>query len=370
MPLTCYAAGMESAGTNVPWKRRRKRMRPRRVRPGHSFPLLGAIDLGTNNCRLLVASIDDKGRLNVVDSFSRIVRLGEGVDKTGKLSEVAMDRTIAALKICAQRFRRSRATKLRAIMTEAARRASNTDALIARAKREAGISLEVVSTEEEAHLAAVGCAPLIGQEFEGVIIFDIGGGSTEIIWAQGHGAKARTLCAASVPLGVVTLAERLGAPPSLAEIQVLASTKLVQVRKDFDSVGLFDATKHHLLGTSGTVTTLGGIALGLSRYDRAKVDGSWHEFSKIATIAAQLGALDLKGRSKFGCVGSDRADLIVPGCGILLAIHALWPCPKLRVADRGLREGMLREMAANSVIPGDARERVPMGGDSASAPPR
>ena len=336
---------MEQAGEQTLWKRR-KRPRPRKAARSHAPPLLAAIDLGTNNCRLLVASLDDSGRLHVVDSFSRIVRLGEGVDSTGMLSDAAMDRTIAALKICARHVRRSRAVQLRAIVTEAARRASNTDVLIARAKAEADIALEIISTEEEARLAAMGCAPLIGREFAGAIIFDIGGGSTEIIWAQGHGATARTLCAASLPLGVVTLGERVGTNASLAEIQMLASTALVQVRKDFDSVGLFDATQHHLLGTSGTVTTLAGIALDLSRYERSKVDGSWHDFSKIAAIADKLGALDLKARAQIGCVGRDRADLIVPGCAIMLAIHAFWPCQRLRVADRGLREGILREMAS------------------------
>jgi len=338
---------MESAGEQAQWKRR-KRARSRTAARSHAPPLLAAIDLGTNNCRLLVASLDDSGRLHVVVSFSRIVRLGEGVDSTGMLSDAAMDRTIAALKICARHVRRSRAERLRAIMTEAARRASNADVLIARAKAGADIDLEIISTEEEARLAAVGCAPLIGREYAGAIIFDIGGGSTEIIWAQGHAAKARTLCAASLPLGVVTLGERVGTSASLAEIQMLVSTALVQVRKDFDSVGLFDATQHHLLGTSGTVTTLGGIALGLTHYDRSKVDGSWHDFSRIATIANQLGALDLRARAQIGCVGRDRADLIVPGCAILLAIHAFWSCLRLRVADRGLREGMLREMASQN----------------------
>jgi exopolyphosphatase/guanosine-5'-triphosphate,3'-diphosphate pyrophosphatase len=308
--------------------------------------VLAAIDLGTNNCRLLVATIDDSGRLDVLDSFSRIVRLGEGVGHTGVLSEAALARTLAALKICAERVRQSHAVRVRAIVTEAARQARNADVLIARAKSEAGIGLEIITTDEEARLAAVGCAPLIGHDYAGALIFDIGGGSTELIWAKGHGAAARILHTASVPLGVVTLGERVGEGAPLSEFQSVASAQLAGVRSGFDAAGQFDIAIHHLLGTSGTVTTLAGIALGLKHYERSRVDASWHDCHKILAIVDYLASLDLKARAQIGCVGRDRADLIVPGSAIFSAIHALWPCEKLRVADRGLREGILRELAA------------------------
>jgi exopolyphosphatase/guanosine-5'-triphosphate,3'-diphosphate pyrophosphatase len=306
--------------------------------------VLAAIDLGTNNCRLLIATIDQADKLHVLDSFSRIVRLGEGVALTGVLSEAAIARTIAALKICAGRVRRARAQKVRAIVTQAARQAKNADELVARAKAEAGVSLEIVTPEEEARLAATGCAPLVGRDYDGALVFDIGGGSTELIWLEGHGNAARIRAFASVPLGVVGLAE--SATPSFENLRAVAAAELACVRADFDAVAAFDLAKHHLLGTSGTVTTLAGFALGLSRYERAKVDASWHECTDILRIVERLASLDLEARSAIPCIGHERADLIVPGCAVFAAIHALWPCEKLRVADRGLREGMLRAMAA------------------------
>jgi exopolyphosphatase/guanosine-5'-triphosphate,3'-diphosphate pyrophosphatase len=312
---------------------------------GAATPVLAAIDLGTNNCRLLIATIGDAGRLHVVDSFSRIVRLGEGVAQTGVLSEAAIARTIAALKICAARVHRANADKVRAIVTQAARQARNADVLVARASAEAGVSLEIVTPEEEARLAAVGCAPLVGRDYDGAVVFDIGGGSTELIWLKGHGDAARIRAFASVPLGVVGLAE--SATPSFENLRGRAGEALARVRTTFDAVGDFDVAKHHLLGTSGTVTTLAGIALGLSRYERAKVDASWHDCDNILRIVTNLAAVSFEKRAAIGCIGRERADLIVPGSAIFAAIHAMWPCKRLRVADRGLREGMLRALAAS-----------------------
>jgi exopolyphosphatase/guanosine-5'-triphosphate,3'-diphosphate pyrophosphatase len=311
----------------------------------HASPVLAAIDLGTNNCRLLVATLRADGSLRVIDSFSRIVRLGEGVAQTGMLTDAAIDRTIAALKICAQRVHKSHAVRVRAIATEAARKAGNADVLIRRAREEAGVPLEIISPEEEARLAAVGCAPLIGADYEGALVFDIGGGSTEIIWMRGHGAHAEVVCSASVALGVVSMAEG-AAQMSYAEMRSQALSVLEDVYRAMKTKREFERRTHHLLGTSGTVTTLAGIALGLTRYERARVDASWHDCTRILAIANGLAALDVVARGKVGCVGRDRADLIVPGSAVFAAIHAIWSCERLRVADRGLREGMLRELAA------------------------
>ena len=320
------------------------RRKPRR-RKARVSPVLAAIDLGTNNCRLLVATLRGDGALRVIDSFSRIVRLGEGVAQTGMLSAAAINRTIAALTICAQRVKKAEAARVRAVATEAARKAANVDVLLKRARDEAGVSLEVIDAEEEARLAGTGCAPLIGAAYEGALVFDIGGGSTEIIWMNGHGAQAKVVCAASVPLGVVSMAEA-SAGVSFMQMRSEALRVLEGVYREMEAERAFDPTTHHLLGTSGTVTTLAGIALGLTRYDRARVDASWHDCTRILAIANGLAALDLVAREKIGCVGRERADLIVPGSAIFAAIHAIWSCEKLRVADRGLREGMLRELAA------------------------
>lgn len=310
-------------------------------------PLLAVLDLGTNNCRLLIATTTPRGGFRVVDSFSRIVRLGEGVGQSGRLSDAALDRTIAALKVCSERIARHGAVRVRAIATQAARLAQNADTLVARARDEAGIDLKVISAEEEADLAAQGCAPLIGRKYRGALVFDIGGGSTEIIWLQKTPQGSRKQLAASVPLGVVSLAENYGAAASsrigfdrmFADLSARLAPFAQAMGEEFDS------RKYHLLGTSGTVTTLAAIALKLPRYNRARVDGSWHETAHVLKVVDRLAGLDIAALSRIGSIGAERADLMLPGCAIFAAICSLWPSPVLRVADRGLREGMLRRLS-------------------------
>lgn len=312
---------------------------------------VAALDLGTNNCRLLIAAPAGGGNLRIVDSFSRIVRLGEGVTRTGELSPAAIERTIAALKICSQHIRANGVRRIRAIATQACRQASNASVLLQRARDEAGIELSIISTSEEARLAAIGCAPLIDPEAEGGLIFDIGGGSSEVIWMRRDISGTPHVTAfASEPVGVVSLFDEWGEQTTdragYAAMRAQMIERFRPIRNDMDKQGPFDPLTHHLLGTSGTVTTLAGIAMGLERYSRARVDASWHRCSDILAVIDRLVALDLKGRAQLGCVGHDRADLIVPGCAIFAAILELWPCAQLRVADRGLREGILRELLA------------------------
>jgi exopolyphosphatase / guanosine-5'-triphosphate,3'-diphosphate pyrophosphatase len=327
---------LEKGGQASKGRRRRGSRAPSRP------PLLAAVDLGTNNCRLLIASPQRDGGLRIVDSFSRIVRLGEGVAQSGALGEAAMERTVAALKVCARHIRRHRVRHVRAIATEACRQAANVQVLIDRVAKEAGLRLEVVSTAEEAKLAAIGCAPLIGEAYDGALAFDIGGGSTEAIWLRREAGGASLVHFASIPLGVMSLAEADGGSFSAMREAMLA--RFGAVRREMDEKAAFDVARHHLLGTSGTVTTLAGIALGLPRYVRARVDATWHDCATILSVVELLKSLDRPGRVKLGCVGEERADLIVAGCAIFSAIHTVWPCAKLRVADRGLREGILREL--------------------------
>jgi exopolyphosphatase/guanosine-5'-triphosphate,3'-diphosphate pyrophosphatase len=315
-------------------------------------PLLAVLDLGTNNCRLLIAAPASgrggaSGSFRVVDSFSRIVRLGEGVNQTGLLSEAAQDRTIAALKICADRIAKHDVKHVRAIATQAARLARNTDMLVRRVRAETGLELEVISAEEEADLAADGCAPLIGRKYKGALVFDIGGGSTEVIWLQKGPQGPEKKLTASVPVGVVSLAESYGAAST-------SHSGFEHMRRDLTSrfepyaraMGDgFDTRKFHLLGTSGTVTTLAAIALKLPRYNRARVDGSWHETAHMLRVVDRLLGQDTEALAKIGSIGAERADLMLPGCAIFAAICSLWPAPVLRVADRGLREGMLRQLS-------------------------
>ena len=306
-------------------------------------PALAVLDLGTNNCRLLIARAQSDDRFRVVDSFSRIVRLGEGVAASGVISDAAMERTIDALKICAQHISRSRAEHVRAVATQAARLARNADVLIARARDEAGITLQVISSDAEADLAALGCAPLIGHKYKGALIFDIGGGSTEIIHLAKKPGGFEKKFAASLPYGVVTLSESLGASAQGKAGFEKMQAEMRNVFAPYAGKG-FDARHEHLLGTSGTVTTLAALSLGLPHYNRAKVDGSWHESRQMLRVVERIAGLDVAALAALGPIGPERADLMLAGSAIFAAICDLWPSRMLRVADRGLREGMLRQL--------------------------
>lgn len=295
---------------------------------------------------MLIAAPQHGGGFRVLESFSRAVRLGEGVTTTGVLSEAAIERAVAALTICAERVRRHGNFRLRAVATEACRRAANASVLLARVNAEAGLALEVISPEEEARLAAIGCAPLLGEGYAGALVFDIGGGSTELIWLEA--GEAEPVFATSVRAGVVGLSERYGEDGSFNEILAAVTPQFAQVFEAMTERRIFSPARRHLLGTSGTVTTLAAVALGLPRYERDRVDGSWHSADDILAVVSRLAGLDLKGRSALSCVGTERADLVLAGCAIFSAIHAHWPCARLRVADRGLREGMIRELMAAS----------------------
>jgi exopolyphosphatase/guanosine-5'-triphosphate,3'-diphosphate pyrophosphatase len=314
--------------------------------------VLAALDLGTNNCRLLVARPSGAGGFRVIDAFSRIVRLGEGVGSAGALSEAAMERTIAALKICAAKMRRQGVTHVRSVATEACRRAANCAEFLARVRSEAGIEIEIISNAEEAALAFAGCAPLMEARPPSALVFDIGGGSTEVGRLEYANGSGPSLAAwHSIPVGVVTLAERHGQgriAPALFEAMVAEVMGLLQ---DFEAREALGAAARagalQMLGTSGTVTTLCGVYLDLPRYDRSRVDGSYLDFADIARISARLAGMDWQERATIPSIGQERADLVVAGCAILAAICRLWPAGRLRIADRGVREGILFGLLAN-----------------------
>ena len=312
-------------------------------------PLLAVLDLGTTTCRLLIARPATDG-FKVVDSFSRIVRLGEGVGASGMLSEAAITRTVAALKVCAQRIAKHKVSHVRAYATQAARQAGNTETLVTRARLEAGIELSVISAQAEADLAALGCAPLIGRKYQGGLIFDIGGGSTEIVWLHRKDGVLETRLAESLAVGVVSLAEEYGAASQTHagfEKMRAAMIRAFQPLSDktgADKTNSFDPAREHLLGTSGTVTTLAAIAMKLPRYNRARVDASWHDTRNLLAVVERISRLDTAALAKIGAIGAERADLMLSGSAIFAAICHLWPSAMLRVADRGLREGMLRQL--------------------------
>jgi exopolyphosphatase/guanosine-5'-triphosphate,3'-diphosphate pyrophosphatase len=316
-----------------------------------------ALDLGTNNCRLLIAR-RTAGGFRVVDAFSRIVRLGEGVAASGGLSEAAMARTIEALHVCAGKLGHRKVAIGRYVATEACRRAVNCREFLARVRDEIGIDIEIISTTEEARLVVTGCAPLLHPRFPYAIVFDIGGGSTEIVWlrhewSRREGARharpeLRILGSVSLPFGVVTFTERFGGievTPAIYRAMVAeAEAALAPFEKLHGIRRQVRARQVQMLGSSGTVTTLAGINLALPRYVRAMVDGSMLTFDQIEVVSRHLAGLDLEGRAANPCVGRERADLVLSGCAILDAICATWPVGRLRVADRGIREGILFDL--------------------------
>ncbi len=326
-------------------------------------PAYAALDLGTNNCRLLVARPSRRG-FKVIDAFSRIIRLGEGVTASGRLNDAAMTRTFGALQICATKIRRHRVARSRLVATEACRIAGNGADFLARVQRDLGLDIEILSREDEARLAVSGCASLIDQTADMALVFDIGGGSSELIWLdlaawrrqQGNRAPRRSLSDrvdvqsaivawTSLPVGVVTLAERSGGrfiDTAVYEDMVGYVGSLIQPFEAQAGIAPQLATRSvHMLGTSGTVTTVAGVHLGLQRYDRSRVDGCWITTDDARLVADNLLNATHEQRVAEPCVGHERADLVLAGCAILEALIRTWPCQRLRVADRGLREGIL-----------------------------
>lgn len=348
--------------------RRRRTHGSRRPQRNFSEPAYAALDLGTNNCRLLVATPDTDGGFRVVDAFSRIVRLGEGLGHAGRLSPEAMSRTIDALRICASKIRRGSVSGVRSVATEACRQAENCEEFLTRVTQETGLSIETISSAEEARLVLQGCLPLFEEQPSYGLVFDIGGGSTEVVWVRLGRNRAEIVDWISMPLGVVTLSERYGRGTiPAADYDRLIAEVDTYLTPFCAQHGIADAVARgtvQMLGTSGTVTTLCGVNLRLPRYDRSVVDGTYLGFESITRICHMLRRMDCAGRAAQPCIGSERADLVVSGCAVLEAICKRWPVGRLKVADRGIREGILCELmqggdtppADNATAAGDGRK--------------
>lgn len=347
---------------------------PRLQREARPDVVYGALDLGTNNCRLLLARPSRRG-FRVVDAFSRIIRLGEGVSQTGRLSEPAMARTLDALKVCAAKLGRANVRRSRLVATEACRVAENGREFLDRVHDRLGLEIEILTREVEARLAVSGSAALIDQSCDYVLVFDIGGGSSELIlldltrrgrhrdrrFAGRVDAQHCLVAWTSLPIGVVTLAERFGGrhvTENDFEAMVAATQGMLA---DFEAqhgvAGRLQGRRMHMLGTSGTVTTVAGIQLGLKRYDRNRVDGCWLNVGDVRGVTTDLLGRSYEQRVAEPCIGRDRADLVLAGCAILEAILRTWPCERLRVADRGLREGILTTLMLEDGVFAPARRR-------------
>jgi len=306
-----------------------------------------ALDLGTNNCRLLIARPTADG-FRVVDAFSRIVRLGEGLSRSGRLSDAAIERTLAALRICRDKMAARGVNRARSIATEACRSAANGPAFVARVRDELGVTLEIVDRETEAHLAAAGVGDLADRDARSTVMFDIGGGSSEIIWlgVDPGSPRRRVLAWESMRLGVVSLAEAFGGVDVTDQVFADMTAHVGAALKPFVErvADIARCDRFHLLGTSGTVTTIAGVHLDLPRYDRRAVDGLWLGQRDVDAAIARLRSMSYAERAANACIGHERADLVLAGCAILQAIRAEFPAERLRIADRGLREGILSQL--------------------------
>jgi exopolyphosphatase/guanosine-5'-triphosphate,3'-diphosphate pyrophosphatase len=362
--------------------------RPRHARSAQADPeLYAALDLGTNSCRMLIAT-PERGHFRVIDAFAKCVRLGAGLERTGHLSRSAIDRTLDALEVCADKIARFGVRHSRLVATEACRRARNGGHFLALAARQTGLALEVIDPEEEARLAVISCAPLVSREAEQVLVFDIGGGSTELVWIDlsevapedraqaivnldlcaGLAPRApvrgdaRTVDFISVPLGVATLHDRFADVEDDSARFALMSwffeEQITGFRPYIDGLAAEDGAGFQMIGTSGTVTTVGAAWLGLKRYDRKKVDGMHLSVRAIDEVIARFLRLGPEGRRRDAGLGRDRCDLIMSGAAILQTLLRVWPTQSMRVADRGLREGMLFAMmsASGAFAAGVARE--------------
>jgi exopolyphosphatase/guanosine-5'-triphosphate,3'-diphosphate pyrophosphatase len=318
-------------------------------RKSYQRDVYGALDLGTNNCRLLIARPSDGG-FTVLDAFSRIVRLGEGLSTSGKLTQGSMDRAVEALAVCADKLRRRHVTMARSVATEALRRAVNGRDFAARVKRETGIALEIIAPQEEARLAVLGCHKLLEPGDGPALIFDIGGGSTELVLVEPGDPHPRIRAWWSAPWGVVSLTESEGREAIEGKDRVQAYARMRErVYRSFAHFieMLPDKLENvRLLGTSGTVTTLASVHLALPAYDRRLIDGLHVPVGDMRKISTMIAEMDLKQRSGLPCIGTERADMVVAGCAILEAILDIWPAETLGIADRGIREGILRSLMA------------------------
>jgi exopolyphosphatase/guanosine-5'-triphosphate,3'-diphosphate pyrophosphatase len=315
--------------------------------PRHTY---GALDLGTNNCRLLIARPAEGGFV-VIDAFSRVVRLGEGLAGSGRIADAAMDRAVAALSVCADKLKRRHVSLARSVATEACRRAVNGRHFVERVRRETGICLEIISPEEEARLAMLGCHRLLEAGDAPALIFDIGGGSTELILIDTDGeGTPKIKCWWSAPWGVVSLTESEGRDfPDEAERLAAYGRMKERVRHAFRRFAELLPPREgniRLLGTSGTVTTLASVHLALPSYDRRAVDGLMMPAESMRAVNRMLSGMSFAERAELPCIGAERADLVVAGCAILEAIMDIWPAQILGVADRGIREGILRSLMA------------------------
>jgi len=357
MPDDMGSGSDQPAGHAATVKKRVRRRRPYGRKPN----AYAALDLGTNNCRLLVAKPTGNS-FKVIDSYSKVVRLGRELNSTGRLSNDSMDAAVEAIGVCAKKMKNRSVKRWRCIATQACRQAENGEAFLARVKSETGLTLEVISPRVEARLSVMGCVNLIDTAKDVVLVVDIGGGSTELSWVDVRRLKdpkgrmrvhrPPISAWASLPIGVATLSERV---PEVGDLGERYQSMIDVVRDEIKSAGCetrftkaFAAGKGHIIGTSGTITSLASVHLKLPYYQRDKIDGLWMKSDDAVRVARDMSQRSVWDRAKEPSIGEDRASLLVAGCAIIDVLCNMWPSERIRVADRGLREGILMGLMQQS----------------------
>lgn len=302
-----------------------------------------AIDLGSRNCRTIVGCQSKAGAFEYIETYSKSVSLADGVAASKKLSRKSMDRTIEALAFCSKVLSRYAGLTYLAVATDAMRRAENASVFIKRVKRELGLIISIITPQEEAYYAALGCIEVLSLETEIFVVFDIGGGSSEIALCRQKSDKDIELIdSLSIPYGVINLLESKdhltfsGYSNLVQKISDLSRDFLNQYATTLDFVNNFQC-----IGTSGTTTTVAALNMNLRFYDREKINDSILQFSEILKTVHYVQSLSEDERKLHPYISQSNEDLVLGGLTILEGIVRGLPASTITVTDRGVRDGVV-----------------------------
>ena len=304
---------------------------------------VAGIDIGTLTCRLLVAAVspEAEGPVHTIRSERKILRLGEGVDRTGRLKPEAMSRVIETIREWKTIIESHGVERYTAVATSAVREAGNREEFLDRVRRETGIAVEVIDGAEEARRTFLGIRSGLPSDVREILGLDIGGGSTEFIASR----QGRPLKMTSIDMGVVRLTERVlqGDPPRVAEIHKAETLIRDLTRRARREIG--DLTNLTLVGTAGTITSLAAIAQGLPTYDPARIQNYVLELPVIQRIERNVFGKTQSDRVGMPGLEAGREGVIAAGALILRCVMEELNAARCVVSEYGLREGVLVHLA-------------------------
>ncbi|MCS0637869.1 Ppx/GppA family phosphatase [Streptomyces sp. LP05-1] len=301
---------------------------------------VAAVDCGTNSIRLLVADVDPAtGTLTDLDRRMTIVRLGQGVDRTGRLAPEALERTFAACREYAAAIAEHGAERIRFVATSASRDAENRDDFVRGVREILGVDPEVITGDQEAEFSFTGATKELAGPDEYLVV-DIGGGSTEFVVGREHVRAAR-----SVDMGCVRLTERhiRTDPPAGAEVAAIRADIAAALDLAEETVPLREADT--LVGLAGSVTTVAAIALGLAEYDSAAIHRSRIPYDQVAAVTDRLLAATHDERAAIGVIHPGRVDVIVSGALVLRAVMERVGAREVVVSEHDILDGIAWSLA-------------------------